>query len=325
MKQLLQAIFMKKKINKIEKKLLDVLKFNEPLLNDELNRIFQSGGKRLRPALLVLVAEYFDNQDEDIITAASMIELIHMASLIHDDVNDKAEIRRGTETINSLYGDSFAVHIGDFLLMHTLLEGFNLKATELVLSTIAYLAIEMSKGEFAQINSLYNTKQTVDDYYYRIERKTAILIAESCKLGAILSGANDDEIQAFYNYGFHLGLAFQIKDDLFDLDESKNSKLGKPIGNDLKQGLLNLPLLLILEDDFLEKEKLLEVIDGRLLEETDIAFVKKMIVKYGGIEKAKALLDKHIEVAKSSLKDMPKNKMLQYFYDGADYIKTRKI
>lgn len=326
MKQLLQAAFMKQKINQIEHYLTNVLSFDNLLLNTELNKILKSGGKRLRPALLLLVGEYFKNDKHDIIVTASMMELIHMASLIHDDVNDKADIRRGSKTINSLYGDDIAVHMGDFLLMETLLQSFNVKQTQLILSTLAYLAIEMSKGEFAQINSFFDISQNKEDYYYRIERKTAFLIAESCKLGALLSNGSPDEVLAFYKYGYHIGLAFQIKDDLMDLDEASVLKLGKPVGNDLKQGLLNLPLLLVLETEFPEKEKVCKIVQEKLPNgEKDISFIKEIIVKYGGIEKSNEILDQHIDLAKQALKSLNDNQILNYFYDGADYIKMRKI
>lgn len=325
MKQVLQELFMQERLAKVEQYLSSAINFKDNILKHEFNKILTSGGKRLRPALLLLVAEYFNNNDSDVIVAASMMELIHMASLIHDDINDKSNLRRGSATINATYGDDVATHMGDFLLMETLLKGYDAKSTRLILSTIAYLAIEMSKGEFAQIHSYFQLSQTIEDYYYRIERKTAILIAESCKLGALLSSASPQEVESFYQYGYHLGLAFQIKDDLMDLS-SETTKLGKPIGNDLKQGLLNLPLLLILDEDFPEKEKVVSIIENKFMNsDSDLAYVNDIIVKYNGIERSYEILLQHINKAKEALKNLKPNSILRFFYDGADYVQMRKI
>ena len=326
MKQVLQEIFMKKKLASVENYLTDFLNFEDDFIRSELKAIFSSGGKRLRPALLLMVASYFDNKSSDIYKTAGLMELVHMASLIHDDINDNALIRRNQPTLNAKYNDNIAIHLGDFLLIETLLGAYEVEHTELILEHISYLAMEMSKGEISQIESMFNLDQTISDYYYRIERKTAILIATSCRLGAILSNANKKEEKAFYQYGYHIGLAFQIKDDLFDLSQITEKSIGKPIGHDLEQGLLNLPTLLVLEKEFPEKEILKELIKNRFPNgEKDLVIAKNIIEAQKGLEEAELIMLEHIEKAKSYLSVLHKNKYLSYFYEGADYIIQRTV
>ena len=217
MKHILQDALIKKRLFLVERQLQKIISFDDTFISREVRQILESGGKRLRPLLLLLVAEYFENKTDDIYKVAAIMELIHVSSLIHDDINDGAKLRRGQQTINDKYNDELAVHLGDYLLMKTLSMAHEVKNSEMVLSTIAQMAIEMSKGEFVQIQSLFDLNQSLKDYYYKIERKTAFLIANCCKLGACLSEASAEEIEAFYQYGFHLGIAFQIKDDLLDI------------------------------------------------------------------------------------------------------------
>lgn len=325
MKHILQDALIKKRLFLVERQLQKIISFDDTFISREVRQILESGGKRLRPLLLLLVAEYFENKTDDIYKVAAIMELIHVSSLIHDDINDGAKLRRGQQTINDKYNDELAVHLGDYLLMKTLSMAHEVKNSEMVLSTIAQMAIEMSKGEFVQIQSLFDLNQSLKDYYYKIERKTAFLIANCCKLGACLSEASAEEIEAFYQYGFHLGIAFQIKDDLLDIAQTSHIELlGKPIGCDLLQGHINLPTLLVLNEEFSEKEELLNIINSRFPKgKEDSERALEIIRHQDAIEKSKGYILKHIEQAKAALNILKPKKIVDYFYESADYIWKR--
>lgn len=325
MKHILQDAMIKKRLALVEKYLHEIISFDDVFISNEIRQILESGGKRLRPLLLLLVAEYFDNRTDDIYKVAAIMELIHVSSLIHDDINDRAELRRGQQTINDKYNDALAVHLGDYLLMKTLSAAHDIKNNKMVLSTIAKMAVEMSKGEFFQIQSLFDLNQTLKDYYYKIERKTAFLIAYCCKLGACLSGANVEESEAFYEYGFHLGVAFQIKDDLLDIAQTSRVDLvGKPIGCDLFQGHINLPTLLVLNEDFSEKEELIKIISDKFPKgKEDSERALEIIRHQGAIEKTEEYIADHIEKAKAALGTLKPKKIIEYFYESADYVWKR--
>ena len=209
--------------------------------------------------------------------------------------------------------------------MKTLSAAHDIKNNKMVLSTIAKMAVEMSKGEFFQIQSLFDLNQTLKDYYYKIERKTAFLIAYCCKLGACLSGANVEESEAFYEYGFHLGVAFQIKDDLLDIAQTSRVDLvGKPIGCDLFQGHINLPTLLVLNEDFSEKEELIKIISDKFPKgKEDSERALEIIRHQGAIEKTEEYIADHIEKAKAALGTLKPKKIIEYFYESADYVWKR--
>lgn len=325
MKHILQDALIKKRLFLVERQLQKIISFDDTFISREVRQILESGGKRLRPLLLLLVAEYFENKTDDIYKVAAIMELIHVSSLIHDDINDGAKLRRGQQTINDKYNDELAVHLGDYLLMKTLSMAYEVKNSEMVLSTIAQMAIEMSKGEFVQIQSLFDLNQSLKDYYYKIERKTAFLIANCCKLGACLSEASAEEIEAFYQYGFHLGIAFQIKDDLLDIAQTSHIELlGKPIGCDLLQGHINLPTLLVLNEEFSEKEELLNIINSRFPKgKEDSERALEIIRHQDAIEKSEGYILKHIEQAKAALNILKPKKIVDYFYESADYIWKR--
>ena len=145
MKHILQDALIKKRLFLVERQLQKIISFDDTFISREVRQILESGGKRLRPLLLLLVAEYFENKTDDIYKVAAIMELIHVSSLIHDDINDGAKLRRGQQTINDKYNDELAVHLGDYLLMKTLSMAHEVKNSEMVLSTIAQMTIEMSK------------------------------------------------------------------------------------------------------------------------------------------------------------------------------------
>lgn len=250
--------------------------------DDEISKIitdyFSNGGKRVRP-LLTLVCGRLGNSNAEVKKIASIIEIIHTTTLIHDDIIDGAKERRGNLTLNNIYTNNKALFIGDFLFARVLTEVSKIE-NELLHKYLSMTLKELCLGEIIQHNDLYNTKSRVVDYLKKIKRKTAILIAFSCLAGAICSKANEKEIIACYKFGYYLGMSYQIMDDYLDFYANKE-QLGKDVGQDLLNGNITLPTILKIKKDNLvfenfknisleEKQKLINDIknDKEVLEET---------------------------------------------------------
>ncbi|MBQ2905652.1 MAG: polyprenyl synthetase family protein, partial [Peptococcaceae bacterium] len=206
----------KKKLEEVEAYLDKVLDFDHPEMRAYALRTLHAGGKRVRPSLTILTASMFKNED-NIVPLAAAMELLHMASLIHDDVVDEADTRRGQATINVLKNNRYAIHVGDYILAEAIDIISKQPNADRLLAIMGDLSAEMSLGEVEQLRSTYDVHQTVADYNYRIDRKTALLMATSCQAAAVASGASEDEINRFYQIGYNLGMDFQIKDDLLDM------------------------------------------------------------------------------------------------------------
>ena len=252
---------MKEQLGDVEAYLEDTVGHLPSPTRERALNILRAGGKRVRPAFAIMTASMF-GKEKEIIPLAAALEMIHMASLIHDDVVDQADTRRGRGTINALYGDGYAVYVGDYVLTRAIEIVRQQPNSNRLLQIMADLSIEMSLGEVEQLRSAFDIKQTVEDYNYRIDRKTALLMATSCQAAAVASGASEDEIDIFYKIGYNLGMEFQIRDDILDM-RSNTKKLGKPAGSDLAHGIMTLPTILVLQQDFAEKEELLQLIENR--------------------------------------------------------------
>lgn len=323
MRNIIQKTYLKKRLGDVEAYLDAYLDFQPSFISDRAQFNFRAGGKRLRPAFVLLAADYFGNYNDDVIRTAAVMELIHMSSLIHDDINDNAHVRRGQITINSEYDNDVAAYVGDYILIKALRHVYGVNDYKRVLSIIVDTAIEIAKGEVAQLHSMFDLNQTMEDYLYRIERKTALLIAICCQLGALLSGASKEEEAIFYEYGYHLGLAFQMKDDLLDIMETA-ADLGKPTGKDLESGLLNLPTLLLLNKSFAEKEMVCSLIEQRFPQgQADVSKVVAIIKREGCIEESEAIIRDHVKAAKNVLEKLPERPLLELMRQGADYVYER--
>ncbi|MDP4280190.1 MAG: polyprenyl synthetase family protein [Dehalococcoides mccartyi] len=230
---------------KVENSLKSVREMPDGHTSELLGYSLGIDGKRIRPALTLLSGKFFTNDLPDLIPMAASVELLHNATLIHDDVIDKSTVRHGRPTVNDIWGENKAIILGDYLFA---------KAAELCASTGNIRAIQlfshtlamMSIGEMNQAFDAFNLKQTREQYLDRICKKTASLFILATESGAILSKAPEQSIKILREYGYNLGMAFQIVDDLLDF-LSTEDELGKPVGSDLAQGTLTLPAILILE------------------------------------------------------------------------------
>lgn len=231
-------------LNQVEEALYDAVSGCGGQTKEICFDLIEAGGKRLRPLLVLNAAQCFGELNESVINTAAAFELIHLASLVHDDIIDESNTRRNKPSLNAEKGNLTSVLVGDYLFA----KAFEILATNRLIPAmnLAVEAItEMCDGEIIQADNRFNFNQSVDNYYERIYKKTGILIAACCQAGAIVGGATDKEIEALKVYGIHMGYAFQIIDDILDFTGDPKV-LGKPVGSDLKEGNLTLPVLKIM-------------------------------------------------------------------------------
>ena len=312
----------KKKLEEVEAYLDKVLDFDHPEIREFALRTLHAGGKRVRPSLTILTASMFKNED-NIVPLAAAMELLHMASLIHDDVVDEADTRRGQATINVLKSNRYAIHVGDYILAEAIDIISHQPNADRLLAIMGELSAEMSLGEVEQLRSTYDIHQTVADYNYRIDRKTALLMATSCQAAAVASGASEEEIDRFYWIGYNLGMDFQIKDDLLDMTLD-SEKLGKPAGSDLARGIMTLPTILVLEKSFAEREELINLIENRFPNgQADVDRAIAIVIAQGGIRDAEVYAEQYLKQAEADIAALPEHPMKKVLLDGVEYLRGR--
>ena len=232
-------------LTKIKNELKSISKVDFPWLSEQLGYMVKSGGKGIRPALTLLAGKFYNYNIKYLVPMAGAVELMHTATLVHDDAIDKSIVRRGKPTINKIWGGDTAVLLGDYLFA---------KAGELVSDTQSPRVIKLfsqtlmiiSSGELSQYLGAFKLDNTQEHYFYRISSKTASLFSLATESGAILSEAPEKSVKVLKEYGYNLGIAFQIVDDILDFTGTEKT-LGKPVGSDLAQGTLTLPAILLLE------------------------------------------------------------------------------
>ena len=312
----------KKKLEEVEAYLDKMLDFDHPEMRAYALRTLHAGGKRVRPSLTILTASMFKNED-NIVPLAAAMELLHMASLIHDDVVDEADTRRGQATINVLKNNRYAIHVGDYILAEAIDIISKQPNADRLLAIMGDLSAEMSLGEVEQLRSTYDVHQTVEDYNYRIDRKTALLMATSCQAAAVASGASEDEINRFYQIGYNLGMDFQIKDDLLDMTID-SEKLGKPAGSDLARGIMTLPTILVLEKSFAERDELINLIENRFPKgQADVDRAIAIVLAQNGISDAEVYAEQYLKQAEADIAALPDYPMKKVLLEGVDYLRER--
>ena len=230
---------------KVEERLRGVCQTDIADLNPLLDYALSSGGKRVRPALTLLAAEFREHERERSLIMASAVELLHLATLIHDDTVDNAGMRRGKPTINKLYGNHVAVLLGDYLFATSATFVCDTGVVR-VIRRFSETIMELASGQLIEFFTTFDPTKARKLYNERIYRKTASLFCTSAESGAILSDAPEHEVKALLQYGYNIGMAFQIVDDLLDV-QGDASEIGKPVGNDLLQGVLTLPAIMLME------------------------------------------------------------------------------
>lgn len=314
--------FLKKDMESIESALQDSIQANHPVLRDASTELLHAGGKRIRPVFVLLSSQLGNYDLSKIKKVAVTLELIHMATLVHDDVIDEAELRRGKPTTASIYGNRVAMYTGDYILARALEEITEIPDPR-VHQLLSKTLVEVSIGEIEQIEYKFNWEQNFRDYLRRIKRKTALLIASSCKLGAIVGGLNDYQSNKLYQYGYYIGMSYQIIDDILDFT-STSKELGKPAGNDLLQGNITLPVLYAMEDKTF-KQSLFNVFskDGHVTT-NEMKTLIQHLKRTDAIKRSYAVSDMYLSKALTALDEIPASRAKKTLQDIATYIGKRR-
>ncbi|AKG35415.1 polyprenyl synthetase family protein [Paenibacillus durus] len=322
MKRLQMFGLLTKDMDTLEKELYRSVQGDDPLLTETSLHLLKAGGKRLRP-VFVLMGGKFGTYDLDKLKRVAVpLELIHSASLVHDDVIDDADTRRGEPTVKAKWGDKIAMYTGDFIYAKALAITAELPNPR-IHQILSKAMVEMTIGEMEQIRDFFNSGQSVRHYLRRIRRKTALLIAISCQLGALAADAEPEKAGLLYKYGYNVGMAFQIRDDLLDLSGTEK-QLGKPPGSDMRQGNITLPVIYTLEDDRLRGallDELEQIREGR----TGAGRAIDLILSGDGISRAEELATRYIDKALAALDKLPNNRTkgnlreIAYFVTGRAY------
>ncbi|KAL2476472.1 Solanesyl diphosphate synthase 2 [Abeliophyllum distichum] len=289
----------------LNKNLQSIVGAENPVLMSAAEQIFGAGGKRTRPALVFLVsratAEIIGLKEltKEHRRLAEIIEMIHTASLIHDDVLDESDMRRGKETVHQLYGTRVAVLAGDFMFAQSSWYLANLENLE-VIKLISQVIKDFASGEIKQASSLFDCDVQLDEYLLKSYYKTASLIAASTKGAAIFSGVDSEISEQMYQYGMNFGLSFQVVDDILDFTQSAE-QLGKPSGCDLAKGNLTAPVIFALE----KETKLRDIIESEFFESGALEEAIDIIKSCGGIDEARELAKMKADLALENLQCLP--------------------
>jgi geranylgeranyl pyrophosphate synthase len=282
----------------VQSKLEEVVRIDYPGIADLVLGLVRSGGKRLRPLILLLAGRAFTDNRETLVTAGAGVELLHTASLVHDDTVDRAAMRRGRPTLNSVLPSGAVILLGDFLFAQSAMLAAATNSPRVV-SVFASTLADICDGQLREIFFANRLDQTRDDYERRIVGKTASLFAGSAEMGAIIGKAPDNAVQALRQYGSDVGMAFQIVDDVLDLREDA-SHLGKPAGHDLTQGTVTLPTIIYASGLTQASEaaiRLESVVSGEV---TEPAAVKAVVEEIRGSGALEAAMDEAIRFAARS-------------------------
>lgn len=282
-----------------------------------------SGGKRVRPALLLLAAYSVGGRgsDENVIRLATVMEMLHTATLVHDDIIDNADTRRSRASVNARFGNHAAVLMGDWLYM-TAFES-SLKERSLpILDILTKLTRKMTEGEIIQLTTVGNAEITRDEYFDILKRKTAYLFSGCCEIGAIVGSADPDRRAALRNYGMNLGIAFQLADDLLDFTADQET-LGKASGADLLEGKLTLPLILLCERDGSVRSLLEEIMDAGIYLDGQREHIYSKLRNSGAIEESQKIANSYSATARKSLEILPKTEYLQALDEIPEYVIQR--
>lgn len=309
-------------LERLQKIMKQSLSSNSPLLNEIVDKYLETKGKQIRPIIVVLSAKFFGAEVSDgVLCGAASVELLHNASLIHDDVIDETKQRRGHDTINNTWDNHIAVLVGDFFVSNALACAIRTNDFR-VISTISELGKELSTGEIDQIDVAKHHSIDEQTYFSIINKKTASLFQSCVKVGGYSVGASDIDIANLSKFVELLGLSFQIKDDIFDY--FKDDAIGKPTGNDLREGKVTLPLIYALSHtDAPRHEEMRRLADSDSLTTEQIETLIDYAKAEGGIEYAYATMERLRAEARSILEPYPDNEAKQAFLSLFDYIIKR--
>jgi len=310
----------KEEMKLFEKKFKNSLQSKVPLLDRIMHYIIKRKGKQMRPMFVFLTSKMFGEMNEKCYRAASLIELLHTATLVHDDVVDEANLRRGYFSVNALWKNKIAVLVGDFLLSKGLLLSVENEDFDL-LKIVSSAVKDMSEGELLQIEKARRLDIKEEIYFEIIRKKTAVLISSCCACGASAMNESEETIEKLAIFGEKVGIAFQIKDDLFDYTQSKF--IGKPTGIDIREQKMTLPLIYTLNTvDKKTRGEIINTVKNHHKNEEKVAELIQLVKKTGGLEYAEKVMLEYQKEALMLLESFPENearkslqKLVKYVID----------
>lgn len=268
-------------LGRLESTLTESVVIGDPYLDQVTTHLINAGGKRLRPLLAVASATGGERPatDDDLLGGVAL-ELMHLASLYHDDVMDEAEVRRSVDSVNARYGNLIAIVAGDYLMARSAAIAAELgtEIAGLLARTLAWL----TRGQVAEVRTSFDVTRAIDDYYLAIEGKTASLMSASCRVGALTAKRPLDEVEALSEFGRCFGMVYQLRDDIMDMTAT-DGQLGKPAGQDLAEGVYTLPAIVAMDDAKVGEE--LRGRLGRALDDGERELARKLVVSTNGIER----------------------------------------
>ena len=293
------------------------------MLEQVLSHIRQRGGKRMRPMLILLTAKNYGDVSNVTQNAALGLELLHTASLVHDDVVDESNQRRGQPSVNASYNNKVAVLVGDYILSTALLR-VALSDNHEIVQELAELGRTLAAGEILQLSNISNQEISEDVYYQVIDKKTAVLFEACCKLGAISVDAPRDVIEKAAKFGHNIGMIFQIRDDIFDYYDSK--EIGKPTGNDMLEGKLTLPVIYALTHyESAAMQKLAKKVKNGTINVDEIAVLIEFAKQYGGIKYAEKKMAEFAKECESFIDECVKPELQDSFKAYLEYVIQRNV
>lgn len=308
---------------RIEEEIDRLLTSDIPLISVVGRHILSSGGKRLRPLLMILSSRMCGYSGDKDAPLAVVFEFLHAATLLHDDVVDHAEIRRNRPAANTIWGNPAVVLVGDFLYSKSILMAIGYQNVR-ILEALLEATTKMSEGELLQLIHSDNLEIGEQEYLEVITRKTAVLIRAACKVGAIFGEGGQAREDALSSYGHNLGIAFQLIDDTLDFT-GQAEELGKPVGNDVQEGKATLPLICAFRNaKTAEKERLRQIFSADEISSKDAVELRDLVIRRGGIEYTRNLAAKHARMAREALDLFADSPVKQVLDSIAEYVVHRR-
>lgn len=298
---------MKRDLEKVEQTLVDAAHIDYPMVNHLLKAIVSGGGKRLRPLLLLIAAKAYGDYHPKAIDVAAGVELLHTASLVHDDSIDKAALRRGNPTLNTELSTGAVILIGDYLFAQSAILAARPENPRVMVIFATTLA-EICDGQIRETLEAHNLEQSMEEYESRIYGKTAALFAGAAEMGAVLAGGDDAQVTNFRQIGSDLGMAFQIVDDILDIRED-SATIGKPSGNDLRQGVVTVPVMRFaaaLPADAPQRHLIEGIVAGEITDDATIEELMLEIKNSGALAEAEAIANEYVARARKRVATLPR-------------------
>jgi len=313
---------LRSEIADIEQVMEKAVRSEHAVLTEASIHLLKAGGKRIRPIFVLLSGRFGNGNQERLIQIAASLELIHMASLVHDDVIDDAATRRGQPTVRAKWDDRIAMYTGDYIFAQALKLASQVPNPR-IHQILSRALVQMSIGEIEQIRLFFEPTQSIRDYLLRIRRKTALLIAVSCQLGALAAGVDHRSSNLLYKYGYNVGMAFQITDDLLDINGTEK-QLGKKPGSDVRQGNITLPVILALQEDRLRLDLLNELRKIQLGGGAqDTSRFIDMIRSSKGVQRAEHIARQYIHKAMNAIQSLSSSQARNDLMAIASFIVNR--